>query len=330
MLRFPRARMLRWTLACVAWLAACGDDADAAPNGDAGSDAGGPAAGELTLLTYNVAGLPEALSGSEPTVNTPLISPLLDDYDLVLVQEDWLEPEDNPFAGVFETYHDLLAAEAHHPYQSEPAPQPFGMDPSRPTAQLADGLNRFSNSPFADLVRVSWPGCFGGIDQSDGGAGDCLAFKGFSMAVHSLAEGVQVHVYNLHGEAGGTAEDQRLSEEGFALLADYIVEHSNGAAVLLGGDTNLHTSDGHPDGMGDADQRIWDSFRATTGLSDVCEVVEPCEVQIDKVAFRDSEALHIEPTDARFEREKFARPSDGVPLSDHEPLAVRLRWRADR
>ena len=58
--------------------------------------------GEFLALTYNVAGLPEPLSGSQPSVNIPQISPLLNSYDLVLVQEDFW-------------YHNELKAQINHP-----------------------------------------------------------------------------------------------------------------------------------------------------------------------------------------------------------------------
>lgn len=300
-------------LAPMALVQACGGDTEADEH-------------TLSLLSYNVAGLPAGLSGSEPDINTPQISPLLNDYDLVLVQEDWLAPDPNPFAGIFDVYHALLAADAEHPYQSEPADLPFGSNPDRPEAQLSDGLNRFSRSAFEDHTRVAWEGCFGGIDGNDGGASDCLATKGFSTAVHTLAPEVQVHVYDLHGEAGATAEDQQLSADDFEQLAQYIEDHSADAPILLAGDTNLHTGDGHPDGMGDADQMIWDGFLARTGLTDACEVLPDCADGIDKMAYRDSDAVGFTLLSSTFERETFTRPDDGEPLSDHPPLHVELRW----
>ena len=280
-----------------------------------------PLSGEFDALTYNVAGLPEGLSSSNPSVNTPYISPLLNDYDLVVVQEDWLTPDPNPFEGSLEVYHDLLAAEALHPYQSVPAPLPLGSIPERPEALVSDGLNEFSMFEFGELTRVAWEGCFGGIDTSDGGAADCMATKGFSVATHVLETGVEVDVYNLHGEAGGTAQDQVLQEADYQQLGAFINEHSSGRAVILGGDTNLHTEADNPDAA------IWAGFLSTTGLVDVCTTVD-CggdATIIDKFAYRSNDAVTIEPLSHRFEREKFVRP-DGMPLSDHEALAVRFRW----
>lgn len=285
-----------------------------------GTTAPGEQSGEFLALTYNVAGLPDVLSDSEPAINTPYISPLLNDYDLVLVQEDWLTPDPNPTELV--VYHDLLAAQALHPYQSVPLACPFGTDPGRPQAMLSDGLNRFSQFEFGALTRVRWDGCFGGFDTSDGGAADCLALKGFSVATHVLAPGVEVDVYNLHGEAGNTEQDQMLSAADFQQLATFVNEHSAGRAIILGGDTNLHNDPGHPD------EATWDGLQAATGLVDVCAVVD-CGADatiIDKFAFRSSDALTIEPLSHHFEREKFVRPDDQAPLSDHDALAVRFRW----
>jgi hypothetical protein len=70
----------------VALVTACGD-------GDRNVQSG-----DFLALTYNVAGLPEGISGSHPETNTPLIGPLLNAYDLVLMQESWLTPDPNPLA----------------------------------------------------------------------------------------------------------------------------------------------------------------------------------------------------------------------------------------
>lgn len=62
--------------------------------------------GTFTALTYNVAGLPEGINADQhPVANTPLISPRLNNYDLVNVQEDFF-------------YHDLLIKDNHHKYKS--------------------------------------------------------------------------------------------------------------------------------------------------------------------------------------------------------------------
>ena len=49
---------------------------------------------EFTTLSYNVAGLPQEISKAQPREHIPLISPLLNDFDVVLTQEDfdWWTP----------------------------------------------------------------------------------------------------------------------------------------------------------------------------------------------------------------------------------------------
>lgn len=309
---------------------ACSDDGsnETAPrSGDSTTSTTAGRSGEFVLLSYNVAGLPEALSGSEPARNTALIGPELNAYDLVLLQESWKTPDPNPLAPL-RVYHEELETAVDFPHRSDPAPQPLGSDPNRPEALLADGLNRFSRMPFDEVTRVAWTGCFGGMDQSDGGAGDCLATKGFSVSTTHLADGVDVDVYNLHGEAGSAPRDQELQAGDYDQLAAFILEHSAGKAVLLAGDTNLHTDTTadpeHPEGAGDLE--IWDRFLEQTGLVDVCEPLECKDAdRIDKAAFRNGGGVTLKPLSRTWETATFVR-SDGEPLSDHDPLAVRFRW----
>src|ERR1041384_3377513 len=48
-----------------------------------------PAGGTFSVLSYNVAGLPEGLSSGNPRVNTPIIGQRIRPYDVVHVQEDF-------------------------------------------------------------------------------------------------------------------------------------------------------------------------------------------------------------------------------------------------
>jgi hypothetical protein len=297
----------------VAFVPACSSD-----GGDGGAEGSGSASGEFVALTYNVAGLPEPLSGSEPATNTPLISPLLNEYDLVLVQEDWIDPV--PPAAGLDFYHDDLIAEVDHEHVSTPAPPPLGTDPRRPEALVADGLNRMSRFPFGEITREMWSGCFGSLDTSDGGAADCPSQKGFSVATTELAPGVEVDVYNLHAEAGSTPRDLEESAADFEQLAEFLRENSDGRAVIVGGDFNLHT-DEEPDGG------VFDRFLDATELSDACDAVDCGDDadQIDKFAFRSGGGVRLDALDHRFEREKFQR-ADGEPLSDHDALTVTFAW----
>jgi hypothetical protein len=274
---------------------------------------------QFTALTYNVAGLPVGLSGSQPDVNTPLISPLLNDYDLVLVQESWINP-DPPLSGL-EVFHEVLVSRVTHPFLSEPAPPPLGTNPARPSALVSDGLNRMSRFPFGPITRVMWDSCHGGGPGQELGSADCLSEKGFSVARTTFAPGIEVDVYNLHAQAGGEPEPNQIRSENFEQLADFMLEHSAGRAVIVGGDFNLRRSARPVDG------ETFDLFLERTGLSDVCDVVD-CgddDDEVDKFLFRSGGGVAIEPLTHGFERESFQR-DDGEPLSDHDPLAVTFQW----
>jgi hypothetical protein len=294
-------------------------------SGDAASD---PASAEtFTLLTYNVAGLPQEVSDEMPSVHIPLISPLLEPYDVVLTQEDfdWWKPGGLVDANQldFREYHERLRADTTHEFATpeHPGPAAAGIDPAdRPTMEIGDGIGILSRFPLDGFETRAWEGCFGGLDTSDGGAADCAAIKGFRVATMDL-DGAPVDVYSLHAEAGGTDEDQALQVEDFAQLAAFIAEHSADRAVIVGGDTNLHTDPTHPDAEGEADTEIWDAFLAEVGLTDACTELACPEVgRIDKVAYRSSDAVTLAATE--YELPEGFVDEAGEDLSDHEAVAV--------
>lgn len=282
--------------------------------------------GEVNALTYNVAGLPDVLSGSNPERNTDLIGPRLNDFDLVLMQETWKSPNPNPLAPT-RVYHEILEGHSTHKYKAEMAPQPLGGNPDRPSALLADGLGLFSNLAIGPTTRTAWAGCFGGADTKDGGAADCLATKGFALTRVTLAEGVEVDVYDLHGEAGSTAKDQELQRADFEQLAAFITENSKGRAVIVGGDTNLHTDEEPENAQDVEDTKIWEEFLAATGLTDACTAADcPDTGRIDKFAFRSGGGVDLGVAAYAVETKRFQR-DDGEQLSDHEAVSVRFGWR---
>ena len=309
-----------------------------------------PNKGEFLALTYNVAGLPQGISGSDPATNSRQISPLLNAYDVVLLQEDWRDPIE---AAPVLFFHDDIVSEADHPYQSEAAPPPMGTDlrrtPPHHPPLIADGLNQLSDFPFAGLQRHMWSECFGEFavaaletildalgldgpvedaglgDAVDGGAADCGAQKGFTVSRMRLGERVEVDVYNLHADAGGDPRDAEARRSNYAQLARFIRVFSAGRAVIVGGDTNLHTGQKPEEAEG---RKIWTDFQTAAGVADVCTVLD-CGTdagEIDKFAFRSGLGVQLTPLTHDFERERFKR-EDGEPLSDHDALAVRFAWK---
>jgi hypothetical protein len=248
--------------------------------------------GRFSLLTYNVAGLPELFSGSDPEVDIALISPLLNHYDIALVQEDF-------------AYHSLLTSHAKHAYRSDTMHTSLALMP--------DGLNLFSRFSFGWMHRVRWTQCNGYL----GAANDCLADKGFSFAEVTLAPGVTVDMYDLHAEAGRAAMDVEVRRANFAQLSEYMRVHSRQRAVVIAGDTNLKMSLPH-------DVETLAHFLEENGLTDTCRRLGCGEERIDRVFIRSSPELELAPlgwwTDRRFV------DIHGEPLSDHSAIGVEVAW----
>jgi hypothetical protein len=287
------------TLSALAFIACGGASAagNATPHDAAASDAAPPGqtSGDLTVLTYNVAGLPEGISGSHPERNTPQISPRLNDFGLVLVQEDFW-------------YHAALIKDDEHPYRSDPWRTP-------PVAEdIGDGLNMFSLWPFTGYEHIYWGACNG---QSDC-ANDCLAKKGFTFARLTLAPGAEIDVYNLHMEAGGCAQDAVLREADAMLLSDTILMRSKDRALIVGGDFNLHEED-------PTDYAVLTGLLDRTGLSDTCRTLECTRPQIDRVLFRSGQALTLTAKSWQV-HDDFVDAESGEQLSDHKPVSAVLNY----
>ncbi|MFQ5641831.1 MAG: endonuclease/exonuclease/phosphatase family protein [bacterium] len=255
-------------------------------------DAVNPASGEFALLTYNVAGLPQGISPSNPEKNTPLISPLLNNYDIVLVQEDFV-------------FHEQLKSKAQHPYQSQPHSSSGQFD-------FGDGLNRFVNFMFTAFQRESWNVC------SNQNGNDCLASKGFSVAETTLAPRVIVDIYNLHMDSGSGVLDIEARNKQIQQLLSAIQARSAGKAIILAGDTNLDTIN-RPE-----DEQLLQELLAGAGLTDSCRLLNCDQELVDRVLFRESDNLTLKPVfwniDADFV------DTEGNKLSDHLAVGVSFKW----
>jgi hypothetical protein len=252
----------------------------------------GARSGELNLLTYNVAGLPGFISDSDPAANTPRVSPLLNDYDIVLAQEDF-------------SYHQALIGHAKHPYQVEPRP------PRR--AFVGDGLSTLSVYPVLGTRSVEWRGCYGYL----GSLSDCLSEKGFSFARIRLGDGAHVDVYNIHADAGNSEGDVAARRQGFSQLAEFISTQSAEQAVIVAGDTNLEPDDPR-------DLEILEQFLVRTALSDSCAKLGCQRGGVDRVMVRGTS--HLALTATRWAQDERFVDAHGEALSDHPAVSVRVRW----
>lgn len=263
--------------------------------------------GEMTILTYNIAGLPELLSSAKTPRESSIqmIGKRINSFDLVNVQEDF-------------NYNKFLYADNMHPYRTaNMGGVPFG-----------DGLSTLSKYPITRFERVAWMDCNGA---------DCLTPKGFSYARVQLAGNVFLDVYNVHATAQDDLKATIARKHNLQQLASFIREHSDGQSILLMGDFNAHYSferewirdfQEHVDvvdswvllqNKGEFPE-IERDFSAKHALS----VTDQCE-SIDKIYFRNSEHIVLTPSTYKVERTLFENEF-GEQLSDHCAVSLRISW----
>jgi endonuclease/exonuclease/phosphatase family metal-dependent hydrolase len=293
----------------VAPLAACGGDPLAQLALGSPADAAIVQTQIIRVLTYNVAGLPEELVPSSASRNNALISPLLNDYDLVLLQEDF-------------AYHGAIVAASSYRYASTPDP----------TARaLGDGLTMLSTSPFTDFQRVTWNDCFGVMDSGS----DCLTPKGFTFARLTVGTLGAIDIYNVHTDAGYGSRDVEARHKNLQQLADAILTLSADRPVIVAGDFNgrYHDGDIAVQSFLTAIPHLRDAWAAampvnlaerpcSTSASDpLHDANDPACERLDKIFYRGTDDLTLTPIGYQVEGAKFIDDA-GRQLSDHRPVSV--------
>jgi hypothetical protein len=254
----------------------------------AASDADSLMSGTFSALSYNVAGLPQGISSGNPAVNTKLISPKLNTFDLVAVQEDF-------------SFHADLVSAMTLPFRSTP----------KTTLPLGDGLNVFSKFAFTEGARVAWKDCNG-----IGSAGsDCLTPKGFEPVLMSLG-GAPLHVFNMHADAGRGTGDQAARRKQVVQLLASIASTTGTEALIVMGDNNMNATD---------EDQV-QSLLTGAGLTDVCRALSCADPgRIDRIMFRSSTALKLVPKTYAVDTSVFVDGAGG-PLSDHEAIIATFDW----
>ncbi len=249
--------------------------------------------GRFELVTINVAGLPEGISRSRPLANLPLIGERLNRYDIALVQEDFAYP--------LELRRGLRLPHATPPFE-------------RSALDYGDGLSQFSRLPFNEFRREAWQSCHGVVDSFF----DCLTPKGFSRSRQSLGPSAFVHVYNLHMDAGWSAEDRAARAHQLVQLGEAIRRDSAGQALIVGGDTNILRRE----------RELLEQLMRDVGLEDTCaETRCPEPWRIDRVLYRSSDRVRLRPRRWRIASEFV--DAARRPLSDHRAVAVQFEWQRD-
>jgi endonuclease/exonuclease/phosphatase family metal-dependent hydrolase len=248
--------------------------------------------GRFKLVTYNVAGLPDGVSQSHPSVNMRPIGRLLNRYDLALVQEDF-------------AYAAELRRLIAHPHVTPPFVRGDRKD-------FGDGLSQFARLPFAGIFREAWRSCHGIVDSYF----DCLTPKGFTFARVALGANISVDIYNLHMDAGASPGDVSARAAQIEQLGRALERFSAGQAVIVAGDTNMGP-----------DEPALGIFQVRFELVDVCRKLScPDPGRIDRVLYRSSPGVNLQAR--RWRLDKAFVDRKGRPLSDHLPVAVDFDWKS--
>ncbi|HXC50031.1 MAG TPA: endonuclease/exonuclease/phosphatase family protein [Candidatus Limnocylindrales bacterium] len=281
----------------------------------------------LSVLTYNVHGLPPLLIGDR-SGKVEAIAELLES----------LRTPDTSSAGarIIVALQEVFDRDYHRTLVGISASSfPFATVKNRGgTFGLGDGLVQLSVSAFARPFRVDWKKCFGrlGLYESD-----CDTDKGFSYARHAIAPGAFVDVYNLHADAGGDRGSFAARRSNIRqLLKAMQLLSPPGTAVIVMGDTNARYTRSPRDNV--------DQLLVAGGLRDVWvelvrggRVPEPgpmmdvtcsrapagrdCEL-VDKIFYRSGSAVSFAPV--KYEVLENFRDKRGRELSDHYPVAARF------
>ncbi|MFD1164451.1 endonuclease/exonuclease/phosphatase family protein [Sphingobacterium daejeonense] len=263
--------------------------------------------GKISLLTYNIAGLPQGISAAKlpRKLSIAEIGEKIEPFDIVNVQEDF-------------NYNTAFYSKNLHPYRTE----------TKGKIPVGDGLNTLSKYPIIEYRRIPWRHCSGP---------DCWTVKGFTFAQIQLAHQVTIDVYNIHANSSDVARAARARRENFRQLANYINEHSVDRPIIVMGDFNAHYA---------YKRDNLHEFLLTTGLSDgwvqylrkgvFPEVIPKFIAQhmlslnnetesLDKIFFRSSKNLKFQPVDYQVEIQHFTNDEDQA-LSDHLAVSMKLDW----
>jgi hypothetical protein len=249
------------------------------------------AARSFTFVTYNVHGMPDAVTSRKPKADMPLISPKLNAFDAVVVQKDFV-------------YHDELVAQLSLPHRTTQRGTWY---------DLGDGLNAFSRFPLRNVVRDGWDTCHGYV----GHRSDCLAPKGNMKVTMELAPGVLVDVYDIHMDAGRSEDDIEARERQVTQLLGQIARTSPAdRAIIVAGDTSMRASD----------EATLQRLLREARLVDVCRALGCAEpARVNRIMFRNGARVQLRAREWKAVM-NFVN-ARGEQLSDQEPVMARLSWR---
>ena len=252
--------------------------------------------GDLSVLTYNVHGLPPEITGDDTAGRMEQIAPRLSSWDLIGLQENF--DDDNNAR--------LIDGAGHA--------STLWFDEQLPDRFYGSGLSVLSQLGIIDAQNTHYSACHGYADSSS----DCLASKGF-QAVRVAVGGASIDLYNTHLEAGGGDEDNAARQTQVEELIASLNGWSAGHAVIFTGDFNLRETD--PDDLPLIEQLLGEAQLTRSCAAVTCD--EPSH--IDKILFRSSESVTLSVLSWSNLAPDF-EDNQGVALSDHPPISANFSF----
>lgn len=250
---------------------------------------------EVSVLTYNIHGLPSWIAGDDPPARIPRILEIAKPYDVVLLQEDF-------------AHHDVVVASSPFPHLVRGNEAWIGA----PLFQGA-GLTILSHFAALDTAREPYGVCNGWLSA----ANDCFGHKGFVIARLALPDGVTLDAWNTHLDAGDTESDRAVRADQLDRLAAAIEQKSATRAVVVGGDFNLHWDE--PE-----DRALLEDFAQRLGLSIAAMTpVDGWDSRLDYLLTRPAAGGCLTTLEAG--KDERLIDASGQPLSDHPAIFARLR-----
>lgn len=265
--------------------------------------------GSFSVITYNIAGLPQLICSAVTPRKESIsaIGRLLNRFDIAHVQEDF-------------NYNQYLYNTGNtHPFRT----------PTKGAVMTGDGLNTLSKFPVKHLRRIAWTDCTGA---------DCFTPKGFTYTRIEIASNRFIDFYNVHANAYNHPRAALARRRNMEQLSAYIRLHSTGNAVIVMGDLNGRYSFG----LDNVDWLLKENELSDTWVrlhcnsiipkakmelppNDILSIDDSTET-IDKILFRSSASIKLEPYDYVLEKQSFYN-ENGLPLSDHHPVSARFSWK---
>tara|TARA_Y100000996_G_scaffold414048_1_gene403875 strand:+ start:11421 stop:12248 length:828 start_codon:yes stop_codon:yes gene_type:complete len=249
---------------------------------------------ELNVLTYNIHGLSPILAGDNPKVRIPKILNKSNNFDVILIQENWIFSDDE-LAKDLNEYVTIVSNKSKFN-----KPLKYLLNPNGSGLSLAIK----NNIKILNTDEYSFELCSGWISKYN----DCFATKGFQYVSIEIGE-ERIDIYNTHLDAGKSQKDIDVRISQLESLKNYIDLHSSSYPLIIGGDMNINF-------LNKESKKIINQFMADLNLKMINWSIDKSNNKyiLDYIFYRPSEKTEIT-------LEQGGVVDGLLGLSDHPPIS---------